>query len=214
MATGHYRPAAEELERLVLNFPDQGFSDQAQFLLGEAHMGLGEYLVAESAFRMLIDSYPASQFRDDAELAIALCYARQSVNHRLDQSSTVAAERALEQFVEDHPNGLLVPRAQQELRHVRERLSLKLLDSARFYLKRGRTEAARVYADQIMERYPSSHAALEARFLRGRCAEKDGNAQEAAIEYAALLEDLPAADPLRNEALERLSEIRSKLDGA
>ncbi|MBN1426128.1 outer membrane protein assembly factor BamD [Candidatus Fermentibacteria bacterium] len=211
LAREHYRAVVNELERLVLNFPDQPFSDEAQFLLGEAHMGLNEYILAENAYRLLIDSYPGSQYRDDAELAIAMCYSRQTTNHRLDQSSTVLAERALVQFIEDHPGTPLIPHALQELRLVRERLARKLLEAARFYLRRGRIDSARVYLDQIEQRYPDSTAALEARYLRGRCHEKEGNLHEAAQEYVSLLDDLPQSDSLRTEVVRRLADVRGKI---
>jgi outer membrane assembly lipoprotein YfiO len=214
IAKGQYRPVVDQLERLVLNFPDREFSDEAQFLLGEAHMGLKEYILAESAFRMLIDGYPGSSYRDDAELAIAICYVRQTPNHHLDQSGTVSAERALQQFIEDHSNSPLVPQAMEELREVRERLALKLLDSARFYFKRGKVDAARIYLSQIEERFPGTRTALEARYVRGQCDEKEGDLQGAVREFTALLDELPAVDPLRDEILEHLSGVRSELEGA
>jgi len=214
LAKGHYRPVVDQLERLVLNFPDREFSDEAQFLLGEAHRGLDEYILAESAYRMLIEGYPGSSYRDDAELAIAVCYSRQATNHRLDQSGTLSAERALQQFIEDYPSSPLVPSAMEELRSVRERLALKLLDSARFYYRRGKVKAARIYLDQIEERYPSSRTALEARYLQGRCDEKEGDLQGAIRKFTALLDELPTVDPLRDEILEHLSGVRRELEGA
>lgn len=214
LAAGEYRPVIEELERLVLNYPDREFSDEAHYLLGEAHMGQKEYLLAESAFRMVIDGYPGSSYRDDAQLAIAICYARQAPNHRLDQTSTVSAERELERFIEDYPSSPLVPQAMEELGAVRERLASKLLDAARFYLKRGRIQAAQVYINQVEARYPTSRAAVEARYLRGRCLEKQGSLQEAAKEFGDLLDALPQNDPLREEVLARLSGVRAKLAGS
>lgn len=211
LARDQFRAVVSELERLVLNFPDQPFSDEAQFLLAEAHMGLEEYILAESAYRLLVDSYPGSPYRDDAELAMAMCYARQTTNHHLDQSATLSAERALVQFIEDHPGNPLLPRARDELRTVRERLARKLLDAARFYLRRGRIDSARVYLAQIEQRYPDSATALEARYLRGRCHEKKGDLREAAQEYVSLLDDLPQSDSLRDEVLRRLADVRGKI---
>ncbi len=214
LAAGHYRAVVRELERLVLNYPDRPFSDEAQYLLGEAHMGLEEYILAEDAFRMVLDAYPASPWRDDAELGIARALARRVKNRRLDQSSTVSAERALQRFLEDHPSSPLVPEARRELREVQERLAQKLLDSARFYFRRGKTVSARIYLSQVIERYPSSRGALEARFLRGQAAEREGDLGSAANEYQALLDDLPPGDGLRERVMDRLRMLRRKAEGA
>ncbi len=211
MTSGHYRAAADELDKLVLNFPDREFSGEAQYLLGEAHMAMKEFILAESAFRMLLNSYPGSPYRDDAELGIAICFARQASRYQLDQTATGSAVRALERFMEDNPRSPLLPTARAELYDCRERLALKLLDTARHYFKRKRYDSARLYLDEVRATYPSTKSAIEARFLEAKCEEKQGELERAAVEYAELLDALDENDPLSEEVAKSLREIRKKL---
>ncbi len=162
---GKNNVAADELEKLVLNFPDKDFSDEAQFLLGKAHIAMKEYILAENAFRMLLNSYPGSRYRDDAEFGIAICYVRQAPKYQLDQTATLSGVRTLEMFIEDHPGSALISDALGELRECKDRLARKILDAGKFYLKRGRANSARVYFDRVREEHPDTRSALVARFL-------------------------------------------------
>jgi len=209
---GQYRVASEELEKLVLNFPDQEWADEAQFLLGTAHMEMEEYILAENAFRMLLASYPGSEYVDDAEFSIALSLSEQAPNYRLDQTATESAIRALERFIEDYPSSDLIPAARIELEECRDRLARKLLRAARHYLKRRRTKSARIYLEEIQERYPNSRSALQARLYLAECDERSGELQEAALGLADLLQDLDENDPLTEEVSAKLSEIRGKIE--
>lgn len=213
MARGHHRAAAVELEKLVLNYPDRDFSDEAQYLLGQAHMEMREYILAENAFRMLLSSYPGSSFREQAELGIALCYTRQAPKHQLDQSATHSAVRAFERFLEDHPGSPYVPVALEELRKCRERLAEKLLEAGVFYLGRGRVKSAKIYLEQVRDEYPDTRMAVESRYYLAKCIEKEGDHQRAALGYSTLLSELDDDDPLRSELSESLSKVRKKLAG-
>ena len=212
MRQGHHKAAARELEKLVLNYPDREFSDEAQFLLGQAHTALKEYILAENAFRLLLSSYPGSAFRVEAELGIALCYVRQAPKHQLDQSATKSAVRALERFVEDHPGSPLIPTALAELRNCRERLALKLLDAGVFYLGRGRIASAKIYLEEVRDDYPDTRSSLEARYHLARCMEKEGDYARAALGYSTLLSELEDEDPLREKLADSLASVRKKLE--
>jgi len=210
---GKNSAAVDELEKLVLNYPDKDFSDEAQFLLGKAHMAMKEYILAENAFRMLLSSYPGSRYREEAELGIALCYVRQAPKYQLDQTATLSGVRSLEMFIEDHPGSALIPDALSELRECKDRLARKILDAGRFYLKRGRLNSARVYFDQVREEYPDTRSALMSRFFAAKCYEKEGDSAKAALGYSTLLGEIGDDDQLREELVESLSSVREELDG-
>ena len=212
LSKGQYRVAADELEKLVLNFPDKEWSDEAQFLLGTAHMEMEEYILAENAFRILLASYPSSNYVDDAEFGIALSLAERAPNYRLDQTATESAIRALERFIEDYPSSELIPAARSELTDCKERFARKLLRAARHYLKRRRVKSARIYLEEIIERYPDSRSALQARLYLAECEERIGELQEAALGLADLLQDLKDDDPLAEEVAAKLSDIREKIE--
>ena len=212
IATGHQRVAADELEKLVLNFPDTDWADEAQYLLGTAHMKMREYILAENAFRMLLSSYPGSEYVDDAEFGIALSLSELAPDYRLDQSDTQSAIRAFERFIEDYPSSDLIPAARTELLECRERLARKLLRAARHYLKRHRVKSARIYLEEIRERYPQTQSALQARFYEAECDERAGELRDAAIGLADLLQDLDDDDPLSEKAEAKLSDIRETLE--
>jgi outer membrane assembly lipoprotein YfiO len=211
MARGHNKAAAAELEKLVLNYPDREFSDEAQYLLGQAHMEMREYILAENAFRLLLSSYPGSSFREQAELGIALCYAKQAPQYQLDQSATHSAVRAFERFIEDHPGSPYLSVALEELRRCRERQAEKLLKAGIFYLRRGRVESAKIYLDQVRDEYPDTRMAVESRYYVAKCIEKEGDNHRAALGYSTLLSELDDDDPLRGELAESLSKVRKKL---
>lgn len=69
--TEQFESAEQELTKIVEDFPDSNFVDDAWYVIGEINYKLQSYLECRRAFRKVLDGFPNSDLRDDAQYFIA-----------------------------------------------------------------------------------------------------------------------------------------------
>ena len=102
MALGRHREAAERFAKLLIDFPDGPFADQASLLVAQCyhHQGLIEQAVRH--YRSLLQR-AATQYAPDALLGLGML--------ALQQNRPQESGRLLDQLITDHPGNPLVPTA-------------------------------------------------------------------------------------------------------
>jgi TolA-binding protein len=100
----NYLNAIDVLNVFTLNYSGSTLIDSAQFLLGECHFALKEYILAESEYNRLIQNFPQSPLVDDAFLKVILCNAYLSPGYKLDQKYTEKTLASATDFIEDYPS--------------------------------------------------------------------------------------------------------------
>lgn len=151
--------AVEIYQHVVDHAPYGEYGDKAQLRLGESFLKQRRYEQAQRAFQRLLDDYPASGLREEAEFKVAFCARQLSLRASYDQSATDEAIAWFEDFIRNHPESDLVAEAQASLAQLREIKAKGLFEIAEFYEIQGKGRSAAYYYREVVEQYPgTAHA--------------------------------------------------------
>ncbi len=133
---GHYLDVVDGLNYYTLNYSGSAWVDSAQFLLGESHFKLKEYLLAANAYDELSRRFPSSPLVPRAMLKIGECYWKMSPKYSLDQEYTYKAISSLQSYIDYYPKKAKgVERAEQLIRECRDKIAHKTYANGIIYLK-------------------------------------------------------------------------------
>ncbi len=181
----------DALHQTLLRFPREDFTDDYYLKLARFYLDRGDLDLAESELRTILDNYKASDSAPRALLLLADIGRRRFDHVAYDVKALLDAKRAYEQFLGDY--GRLVddpvalraagleddklPPLEREARDgiswINDRLAEKELSLAKFYLRKDKPKAARIYLRTIVKKYGESSSSLEARELLDRIGNED-----------------------------------------
>lgn len=154
--------AVEIFQAIVEDGPFSPQGELAQYKLGLAHLVLGEYEQAVTAFEQLIERYPNSALVDDARFQIAQASLKGTFRPGYDQHATDKAIEELDSFVEEYPSSELSPEAVDKLQVLRERRAEHEFQVARYYERRKQLASAVLYYQAVIEQYADTSWAPKA----------------------------------------------------
>ncbi len=154
--------AVEIFQAIVDDGPFSEHGQLAQYKLGLAHLALGDYEAAVTAFEQVIERYPDSPLVDDARYQIAQASLKGTFKPGYDQSPTDVALRELETFLREYPESELKTDAAVRLTEFRERRAQHEFEVGQFYERRRKPQAALIYYQSLIERFPATTWAPQA----------------------------------------------------
>jgi outer membrane protein assembly factor BamD len=136
-AMGKFAQAATLLQELVTVQKGRVSAQESLYMLGMAQFCNKDFEAASATFRKYYQSYPKGDFAEQASF-----YTGQSLFHsmpdpRLDQSSTIGAINAYQQFMDIFPDSPLRETAQKQLFILQDNLVMKEYLSAELYYNLG-----------------------------------------------------------------------------
>ena len=155
-------PSIEIFTKVVENSTYGPLAAKAQYKLGLVLKSLGRYYEAEDAFNKVIASYADSEWVEAAKFQIASCRASVSRGSDYDQGATKEAKDKFEQFVREHPDAVLSREAEKSIDELKEKEAQSSYNIGLFYEKQGAYASARVYYNDIVDKYPRSKWAAKA----------------------------------------------------
>lgn len=186
--------AIEIYKKVADNAPYGKLADEAQFNMGDALKRCERYDEAILAFQKIVDDYPTSKFRDKAQYEVAYCAYKTSLEPAYDVSPTDKAIKAFEEFAQANNNKALSEEADKTIQRLKDRSAEKSLLTAKFYETQKHYESAIVYYQDILDRFPDSFFAGQAKAkigeLRGRI--KGPQASKPHMAHSALKSVSPA----------------------
>ncbi len=160
------RPFSNAIEVYRMVIDNQPFTEaaaEAQYKVGLCHFTLKEYVEAAYEYRRVVEEYGASQWVDDAAFGLAECYYAASRPPEYDQSPSLLAISAIDdfkrRFPDDERGNTLTPKREE----MRERVAQQRLRTAQFYEKRRKFDAARICYQVVVEQFPETTAAEKAK---------------------------------------------------
>ena len=162
---GKCYPAELLFRNMLMDFPGSHLTDDAQFGLGQAAQCREEYLVSIFEYERLLNEYPVSPHAAAARFQIGESYYQQARDIHHDQEETHKAIQEFTRFTEDYPNSELTPQAEGRIVDLQNKLALRDIEIAQNYLQWGYTVSAKLYAQAIVDKFPNTEAAFEARFV-------------------------------------------------
>lgn len=159
----NYIKAEEVFTFIIYNDPGGAYADDAQFQLAETYYEREEYLLAISEYDRLIRRMKNSTYVEDAFWKKTEAYCELSPDYRLDRDMTDKALRSLYDFVDIYPESKYSAKAQARILEMREKLALKLLESAKLYDTLREYESAIYYYDTVINDYSDTGLYASAR---------------------------------------------------
>lgn len=180
-------------ERFIIQYPSHPRNQEARFRLAESHFGKKEYITAATEYARLAGDFPAGPYADDARFGVCESYARLSPKPALDQEYTRAAIEHCRSLESYYPSSEFVPRAQEILTGMTNKLAEKTYEAGDFYMKRGLIDSAILYFDATVEEYPTSDFAPRALMRLYEAYTRLSYKEEADAARARLLRDYPSS---------------------
>ena len=154
--------AVEIFQAIVQDGPFSQVGELAQYKLGVAHLALGDYEQAVSAFEQLIDRYPSSPLVDDARFQLAQASLKGTFKPGYDPRATDQAIEQLGVFVQEYTASDLSGDAVARLQVLRERRAEHEFQVAQFYERQKAYQASLVSYRGIVDRYADTSWASKA----------------------------------------------------
>ncbi len=189
--------AAEHLNRLVLNYPDDPRAAQARYLLGQANFHSEEYPSAAQDFERFQQDFPTDSLSDDALYWAGRSHEAQALKPELDQGET---QRALGEYTElrrQYPASAFADEARERIRVLRDRLAAKEFLNARYYFKQRLWKATEIYVRSLIEQYPESSYVAPAYLILVQAYEAQGRDDDAQRIRDTLIEQFPDSPEAR-----------------
>jgi outer membrane protein assembly factor BamD len=159
------RKARAIFEHILSEDPQGRWADDALLGLGECEEAVGRWDEAMDQYKKLLEKYPTSELRAEAEGRIAYCISKREPQPEYTEAETKEALRRIENAREEAASGdtdLDAVALEENERMLKSRLAEKRFDQAQFYAKNGHYRAAEVYYELIKVRYPESPWAKKA----------------------------------------------------
>jgi outer membrane assembly lipoprotein YfiO len=183
-----FKQAVDVYTMVIGNQPFTDAAGEGQYKIGLCHFTREEYIEAAYNYQRVIEVYPASDYVDEAGYGLAMCYYNTSERPDYDQIPSFLAIDAIDDFRARFPTDERNTDLAEKRKEMRERIASQRLQVAGFYERRRKFEAAEIYYSVVVEQFPETEAADQAReWLSSREAERIAKqaALESEVEQAA-----------------------------
>jgi outer membrane assembly lipoprotein YfiO len=213
-AKGKYVQSKEALNELVTSCPGSPFTEEALFDLGESHFHLEEWEEAESEYNSFLKDFPASKkYGELVRYRIAQATGKQVETPTRDQTKTLEAITAWENFLDEYPEGSRADSAKGELEKLRDLLAAKQMMIARLYARMDEPQAAAIYYKNVLKEFGGRVNERDVNLKLAECYIKMSQFDEAES-YLAKFDGIAKDDPFREkvrQAYKDLEKARTKL---
>ena len=136
-ADGKFQHAVVLLEELVLLQKGRGNAQESLYMLAMAQYCNRDYDAASATFRKYFQSYPKGDFAEQASFYVGQSLFQSMPDPRLDQSATMGAINAFQNFLDTYPDSEMREQAQRQLFVLQDNLVMKEYLSAELYYNLG-----------------------------------------------------------------------------
>jgi outer membrane protein assembly factor BamD len=124
------------------------------------------YLLASDQFKTFYETYGRSSFAQEANFMYAYSLYVSSPDHNKDQSSSIEAMAAMQNFLNRYPGSEFMNQAVEVITVSQQKLEQKGFENARQYIKLRMYGAAVVAFDDFKKNFPDSKYLEEAAYLK------------------------------------------------
>jgi TolA-binding protein len=153
------RKATAIFQRQLDQDPQGRWADDALLGLGQCAQTLFDYDTAIKRYKELLEKYPRSELRAEAEGHIAICINKREPQPEYTESETEEARRRMKAAYDEaeaEDVDLDIVALQEHEKVLADRQARKRYDQALFYIKNNHFRAAEVYFELIKDKFPGS----------------------------------------------------------
>ena len=167
-AQGKYSRVVPLLQELVTMKKGSTEGEECLYMLAMAEFGMKDYETASEYFKKYFSSYPKGRYAENAKYFVGESLFQNAPEPRLDQSTTMTAIAAFQEYLDIFPNAHLKDQATSRLYALQDLLVEKEYKSAHLYFDLGtyfgnctnggnNYEACIVTAQNALKDYPYSN---------------------------------------------------------
>jgi outer membrane protein assembly factor BamD len=112
-------------------------SEEVLYLTAQAYYGNEDYYSAATYYSTYTKTFARGKYAEDCWYMIGYCHYKESPDARLDQTATIDAINAFDEFLQIFPNSSKVNEANKYLAEMHEKLAYKAYLSAKLYFDLG-----------------------------------------------------------------------------
>lgn len=166
-AQGKYTRAVTLLQELIVQAKGTSAAEESLYMLAMAEYCDRDYETAAATFKRYVKSYPRGVYAEQAEFYVGQSLYMSTPEPRLDQSATLQAISAFQEYLDLYPDAKMKEEAQQRLFALQDKLVEKELYAAQLYYNLGsyfgnctsggnNYEACIITAQNALKDYPYS----------------------------------------------------------
>lgn len=191
----NWETARQYLKRVVEGFPQSQYGPAARLALADSYVkegGVGNYILATSAFREFLTYYPSHPKSDYVQFMVAECFFKQKNGPDRDQTNTGKALLEYQRLLELYPQSSWVPAAKERIAACRFSLARADFLAGYFYQRtRQAYRAAILRYESLLRDYPDYRDTDEVLFRLGEALHLAGRDKEALPHLSRLIEEFP-----------------------
>jgi len=153
----------EQILPIVRGLPE---GEKVEFNLAYCQYHERLYLLASDQFKTFYETYGRSTLAEEANFMYAYSLYVSSPDHNKDQSSSIEAMNAMQNFLNRYPGSEYMSKAVDVITSSQQKLEQKGFENARQYLKLKMYGAAVESLDNFKENFPDSKYLEEAAYLK------------------------------------------------
>jgi len=163
-----YDEALDMLDRITMRAPSATLAEEAIKAKAEYFYRTGQFELAEAEFGRLAQDFPRGRYYRYALLIAARAALARFPGLAFDDSALLEARERFITLKDQFPDLAAQEDVDAVIRRIEETMARKQLMVAQWYRKQGRQRSAAFYCEDILERWPQTAAAAEARDLLAR----------------------------------------------
>jgi outer membrane protein assembly factor BamD len=168
---GDYYRAGLLFEELIPILKGSTESEMAQFYYAYSQYHQEQYNMSQYLFKKFYDTYARSEYAQEALYMHAYSLYKDSAPHTLDQTSTLTAISALQDFINTYPESPFRNDCTGYILELRRKLELKAYEKAKLYYKisdfnLASLKSAVISIDNFRKDFPDSEFNEELSYLR------------------------------------------------
>jgi outer membrane protein assembly factor BamD len=148
--------AVEMFEQVIKNGPYSQVAPLAQLKIGFAREKQHKWEEAVKAYQDLIRKYPKSDLADDAQFQIGYAYMMASKEADYDQTFTNRSIVGFQDYMTKYPQSEKIEQANENLDKLKQEQARGLMRIAEFYDGDRKYEAALIYYNLVIQRFPKA----------------------------------------------------------
>lgn len=152
----------EIIERVISHDPFHQRVPEVLMLLGNTRFRSGRYADAKEYYSRIAKEYAESDLRSEAEYQMILCDVSRVKDVAYDTSVCRKIEKMCKRL-EAMDDGEIGNRAEQQAKEMRNKMACKDFDTAEFYRKTGKENAALSYYNSVIDQFEDTEWAGKAR---------------------------------------------------
>jgi outer membrane protein assembly factor BamD len=133
------------------------------YYLGLSHAGQDEHLLAAQSFQRIMEAFPNDTLADDGLLQAGRSYSEMWRKPALDEQYGETALSTFQTLLAVYPNSDVLDEARREMQAVMEKLARKDYEAGVYYIRINALESAIIFLEDVVERFPETDMARQAR---------------------------------------------------